>query len=183
MAILQVNDKGSMRFNVFNVLLVVAAVAGCVSQVSFQQTGGATARATLPDGTWTGTLDWTIKPDGSKVAGHDFAIGVCGGKMRHWYKDEKGEWFSPDVQWTIRSGPDSHTMQYIDQHVKQPDWVEIQSFTLLEIDDKTAAVQWSRAVNNRDLAVGQADRTFFYYGAGTFKRIRTGCATPPHFPY
>ncbi len=160
----------------FGVLLLAAALAGSVSQgAAYLETSAPSA---VPDGAWAGTLDFVIQPDGSKIAGYEFAIATCGGKVQHWFKDDKGVWDSATPPYETRSGPDTHALVFVHMDTAQPGWVETQTFTVLEIDNKAAAVQWSRAVNNRSKASGAPERTFFYYGTGTFQRTRTGCASP-----
>ncbi len=164
----------------FGLLLSVAAVLGCVAQIPLQRAPGPTS--SMPDGTWTGKFDWVIRHDGVKSEGYEIAIATCDGRARRWIKNEQGEWRSNETEWTISSGPDSHTLQFVEQFERQPDWVEIQTITLLEMNDELATVQWSRAVNNRDLANDNSNRSFFGYGTGTLKRIRVGCTNPPLNP-
>ncbi len=160
----------------FGLLLLAAAVAGSVARVVPQRPDGQSS--TMPDGTWSGTLDWKIGPDGSKVAGDAMAVASCQGKVRMWWRQENGSWDSVDAPLTVRSGPDSHTVHLSHMDTSERGWVEHQTLTLLEITDQSAKVQWSRAVNNRGYKMEQDGRTFFNYGAGTFRRTRIGCNAP-----
>lgn len=157
-------------------LLLAAAVAGSVARGVPQSTDGASS--TMPDGTWSGTFDWRINPDGSKVAGDAMAVASCQGKVRMWWFTASGTWESVDTPLTVRSGPDSHSIHLSHMDTAQRGWVEHQTLTLLEITSQSAKVQWSRAVNNRGYQTDQAERTFFNYGAGTFRRTRIGCKAP-----
>ena len=96
---------------------------------------------------------------------------ACSSAPWHWRN-------SATPRYEGQSGPEVHALVFVHKAPEQPGWVETQTFTVLEIGTKAAAVQWSRAVNNRSKASGAPERTFFYYGTGTFQRTRTGCASP-----
>jgi len=103
------------------------------------------------------------------------ALAACSGEVRAYMGDANGKFDTPRQDFTIRSNAQSHTIQFVDAAAKQPDWVEIQTLTLLETDDDSATGQWTRAVNNRDLPASAGNRVFFEHGIGNFKRVSTEC--------
>jgi hypothetical protein len=137
----------------------------------------------IPDGTWEGSLDWIVRMDGRKdKGGQGLAVAACGGQVRIWLMDENGNYRGPRKDFQVRSSLQSYSIQFIDKATVQPDWIEIQTYTLLELNGVSAAVQWSRSVNNRDLAPDDANRTIFEYGVGTLKKTRETCSSPPLTP-
>lgn len=162
----------------FYFLFLVCLLAGCAVQSPAQR-----PIFSVPDGTWEGALDWIIRADGSKSAGgQQLAVAACSGQARVWMMNEDGNFSGPRRDFRIRSNAQSHTIQFVDAAAKQPDWVEIQTYTLLEIDGKSAVLQWARAVNNRDLPANDANRTILEYGVGKLQRTKEECSNPPLYP-
>jgi len=139
---------------------------------------------TIPDGTWEGRLDWIVESDGRKTDdGYGLAITACAGQVRIWLRDKDGNYQGLRRDFQVRSTLQSHSIQFVNAATIQPDWTEIQTYTMLERDGTDAAVQWSRSVNNRDLAPSDAKRTILEYGVGTLKRTRETCSKPPLTPF
>lgn len=110
------------------------------------------------------------------------AIAICAGEARIWLKQDDGNYLGPKRDFELHSGLQSYSIQFIDAAPAQPEWVEIQTYILLEKDEDHAAIQWSRAVNNRGLAASDTNRTILEYGSGTLHRTRKTCSNPPLAP-
>lgn len=102
------------------------------------------------------------------------ALAVCPDAVRAYLEGAKGKFQTPQVDFIVNSGAQSHLIHFIDAE-KQPGWVEIQTLTLLEIDGDSAVGKWTRSVNNRDRGPADGNRVFFEHGDGKFKRISTEC--------
>lgn len=133
--------------------------------------------STLPDGVWSGSLTSTVtSADESKQEGtSNLLIASCKGVVRFWASDGDRTYNKLGNNYVIHSSSDSHLIYFMDEAPKQPDWVEIQSYALLEIDSNTAVLQWSRAVNNRDVAKSAKNRYFFSQGMTTLRRVSQTC--------
>ncbi|MYM97562.1 hypothetical protein [Duganella vulcania] len=131
----------------------------------------------LSDGVWSGTLkSVTIRAnDGHEEGQSDLLIASCKGVVRIWAGDGNGAYSKLGSNYVIHSSPDSHLIYFLDAAPKQPDWVEIQTYSLLEIDSETAVLQWSRAVNNRDLARSDDGRYFFSQGTTRLRHVSQAC--------
>jgi hypothetical protein len=159
-------------------LISLFALTACAAQQSPKQPD-----YMIPDGTWEGSLDWIVRAEGKKeTGGQGIAVAACAGQVRIWLRDEDGNYSGPRRNFQVRSNLQSYSIQFIDTAAVQPDWIEIQTYTLLEVDGTSAALQWSRAVNNRDLAPQDANRTLFDYGVGKLKKTRETCSNPPLTP-
>lgn len=154
------------------VLLLTCLLAGCAAQ-----NPGPRPVFSISDGAWEGPIRWDeVRADESKASGTiQLALAACSGEVRVWTQRPDGTFGSPLHGYLIDSNVQSHAIHFVDAAEKQPDWVEIQTFTMLEIDDNRAVIQWTRAVNNRDLPATDRIRTFFYHGIGKLKRISTVC--------
>lgn len=165
-----------MRWYLYLVSLL--ALTGCAVPTSPQNSG-----PILPDGTWEGKLDWIVRPDGMRgEGGQGIAVTACAGQVRIWLMTEDGNYRGPRRDFRVRSSLRSHAIQFIDAADDQPGWVEIQTYTLLEKADDSAAIQWTRAVNNLALDDNDANRTILEYGVGTLRRTRKECSNPPLAP-
>jgi hypothetical protein len=131
----------------------------------------------FPDGVWSGSLKSVlISADDSKQEGaSDLLIASCKGVVRFWASDGDGAFRKLGNNYVVHSYPDSHLIYFLDAEPKQPDWVEIQSYSFLEIDSDTAVLQWSRAVNNRDVAKSEKNRYFFTQGTTRLRRVNQIC--------
>lgn len=142
------------------------------------------APSPLGDGVWSGTLtSQTISPDDSVAEGtSDLLVASCKGVVRIWARDVGPQF--PDsayvrlgTKYRVQSLPDSHMIYYLHAAPTQPDWVEIQTYAFLELDADTAALQWSRAVNNRDIDGAAQGRYFFSQGTTRLTRVNRACSS------
>lgn len=137
------------------------------------------AQHTLSNGVWSGSLtSELISADGSKREGtSDLLIAICKGTIRFWARDaDTDEGYSKlGNNYIIESSPDSHLIYVLHASPEQPGWVEMQTYALLEMDSDTAALQWSRAVNNRGVEKTKANRYFFSQGITTIRRVNHDC--------
>lgn len=133
----------------------------------------------IPDGVWQGRIDWSgFQADRTSFSGnYGLLIAACNGEVSIWAQNrEDSNRYEPvSLRTTVQSGADTHVFSFIDAARKQPDWVEIHTYSMLEVSAGIARVQWTRAVNNRDLDPGHGNRTFFHYGTGEFNRTKTTC--------
>lgn len=132
----------------------------------------------IPDGVWIGDLNFqTIKADGSKTdqGPAEVMIASCNGYIQVWDGNRDGTYTMIGKHYVSASVPDSHIAYFTDKDSDEPGWSEIQSYVLLELNTSTARLQWSRAVNNRDLAIDDVNRYFFSHGIGTLERISDKC--------
>ncbi|MCU6499567.1 hypothetical protein LPN04_17370 [Rugamonas sp. A1-17] len=131
----------------------------------------------LPDGVWSGQLKSVlISADESVQEGKsDLLIASCKGIVRFWASDGDGGYRKLGNNYVVNSYPDSHLIYFLDAEPKQPDWVEIQSYSFLEIDSDLAVLQWNRAVNNRDVAKTEKNRYFFSHGITQLRRESRVC--------
>lgn len=151
-------------------MALTMALCGCAATHS-------EAPSKLADGVWSGSLKSALTfADGSVREGtSELLIASCQGVVRLWASEEDGTVRKLGNQYVVHSFPDSHLIYFLDAEPKQPDWVEIQSYSLLEIDQKTAVLQWSRAVNNRDVAKYEKNRYFFTHGTTELHRVKQSC--------
>lgn len=105
----------------------------------------------------------------------DLVVAACNGTVRIWGGTGDGKYIKLSEKFVVRSYPDSHLIYFLHAHPKQPDWVEIHSYALLEIGSDRAILQWSRAVNNRDLEASQTNRYFFSQGVTELRRASKIC--------
>lgn len=133
--------------------------------------------ASFPDGVWSGSLKSVVSSaDDSKQEGaSDLLIASCNSVVGFWAGDGHGTYRKLGEKYVIHSYPDSHLIYFLDAAPKQPDWVEIQTYSIFEIDKETAVLQWSRAVNNRDLAKSENNRYFFSQGTTQLRRMSQIC--------
>ncbi|RZL35399.1 MAG: hypothetical protein EOP35_14230 [Rubrivivax sp.] len=133
----------------------------------------------IPDGVWQGRIDWSgFQADGTPSSGsYGLLIAACKGTASVWAQDQEkpNRYSAISLHMAIRSEADTHVLSFINAARKQPDWVEIHTYSLLEVTADNARVQWTRAVNNRDLDPSHGNRTFFHHGTGEFKRTQTTC--------
>jgi hypothetical protein len=155
--------------NLFATALAVA-LSGCTTTQHIKQ-------PTLPDGVWSGTLKsvLVLADDDKQEGASDLLIASCKGLVRFWARDQGGTYEKLGNNYVIQSYPDSHLIYSLAAAPTQPDWVEIQSYALLEIDSDTAVLQWSRAVNNRDVAMSKKNRYFFAQGMTKLHRTNRSC--------
>lgn len=78
-------------------------------------------------------------------------------------------------KYSIQSYPDTHLIYFLDADPRQPDWVEIQSYLLMEIDADNAVVQYGRVINNRDLDPLNEKRYFANQGVANLRRAGSNC--------
>lgn len=134
--------------------------------------------SSIPDGVWVGDLNFqTIKSDGSRTdqGPAEFMIASCKGHVQVWDGNHDGNFKTIGKYFAGASVPDSHLAYFTDRDTDEPGWSEIQSYVLLELNSSTARLQWSRAVNNRDLAANDTNRYFFNHGVGTLTRMSDKC--------
>lgn len=156
--------------NIFIALLLVTLL-GCAG------TNHNVAPPSISDGVWSGTLKsvMTRADDSHEDGKSDLLIASCNGVVRIWAGDGDGAYRKLGNNYVIHSYPDSHLIYFLDAAPKQPDWVEIQTYSLLEIDSETAVLQWSRAVNNRDVAKSDEGRYFFSQGTTRLRHVSQTC--------
>ncbi|WP_317201774.1 hypothetical protein [Janthinobacterium sp.] len=89
------------------------------------------ASSGIADGAWSGSLrSELIFADNSKQEGtSDFLIASCNGIVQFWTGDGNGAYRKLGKNYVVRSYPDSHLIYFLDAEPKQPDWVEIQSYS------------------------------------------------------
>lgn len=163
---------------IFPVVLALALV-GCAAPPTHGD-----APALLGDGVWSGTLtSQTISADDTVAEGtSDLLVASCKGIVRIWARDV-GPQFTDShyvrlgTKYRVQSLPDSHMISYLHTAPTQPDWVEIQTYAFLELDADTAALQWSRAVNNRDIDGAAHNRYFFSQGTTRLTRVNRECSS------
>jgi uncharacterized protein YceK len=157
---------------IFFLFAVAAVLAGCAAMEKHDE-----GSQTISDGVWAGTLKAeTILADNSKQDGSsDLLIASCNGIVRIWASTDDGKYHKLGEKYVVRSYPDSHLIYFLDAEPKQPDWVEIQSYTLLEIGSDRAILQWTRAVNNRDVDVTKKNRYFLSQGIAELRRSNRSC--------
>ncbi len=153
-------------------LALTLALSGCAATVKHD-----VVQSSIADGVWAGTLkSELISADNSKREGSsDLLVAACKGVVRIWASDGDGKYRKLGENYVVQSYPDSHLIYFLDAEPKQPDWVEIQSYALLEIDSDRAVLQWSRAVNNRDVEASKKDRYFFSQGITQLRRTSKNC--------
>jgi hypothetical protein len=161
-------------------LLVPLVLAGCATSMPDSKV----APTLLPNGFWEGTIrignltgqDINPGPRGVRIV-------TCDGNARVWFIDSKGgPAYTPPITFKVTSLIGTHVISKFDAAKKQPDWVEIQTWVLSELNSKSAAMHWSRSVNNRDVDQAQANRTFAEFGLGTMRRVRETCTAADLLP-
>ena len=133
----------------------------------------------MRDGVWTGRIEWSgFQADRTPFSGsHGLLVAACRGAASIWLQDpdNPGRYSVVSLRMSVQSEADTHVLSFIKAASKQPDWVEIHTYSLLETTADTARVQWTRAANNRDLDPDHGNRTFFHHGTGDFERIQASC--------
>ena len=159
-----------MKFLLLSVL--ITTLLGCTTPTS-----QGVIQSSIADGVWSGTLkSELILADGRRQEGSsDLLIATCKGTVQFWAGTGNGTYQKLGRNYVVRSYPNTHLIYFLDAEPKQPDWVEIQSYALLEIDSERAALQWSRAVNNRDVDPTQKNRYFFSQGVTQLHRVSQSC--------
>ena len=154
-------------------LLVVALTISACAQMDKKND----ANVTIADGVWAGVIKTeSIKADSTKQEdSNELLIATCSGIVRFWAGKGDGKYVKLGVHYTIHSLPGSHLIYFIDADPEESGWVEIQSYSLLEINADLAVLQWSRAVNNRDVDDSKSDRYFFSQGNAELHRVSTTC--------
>lgn len=161
-------------------LLVASALTGCATSMSDPKV----ASTLLPNGFWEGTIRiGNMTGQDINPGPHGVRIVTCDGNARVWLIDSKGgPAYTPPITFKVTSMIGTHVISKFDAARKQPDWVEVQTWVLSELNSKSAAVHWSRSVNNRDVDEAHANRTFAEFGLGTMRRVRETCTASDLLP-
>ena len=159
---------------------MASVLAGCATSMSDPKV----ASTLLPNGFWEGTIRiGNMTGQDINPGPHGVRIVTCDGNARVWLIDSKGgPAYTPPITFKVTSMIGTHVISKFDAAKKQPDWVEVQTWVLSELNSKSAAVHWSRSVNNRDLDEAQANRTFAEFGLGTMRRVRETCTASDLLP-
>jgi hypothetical protein len=130
---------------------------------------------TLPDGLWKGQLKIKLIDALEKESTDSWEIvfSACKGEVKFWASDLEGGYTNLG-KFTGSSLPDTHFFHVVRANEKQPGWVEIQTYSLVELDAERAVVAWTRAVNNRNLKEG-AERYFLSRGTTQLTRVDNPC--------
>lgn len=161
---------------IFKYIVAIIFSVGLTGCATIKSSSGTTSA--LGNGVWVGTLNFeSIKKNNDREQrSHDLLIASCNESIRIWTSNEKnGSYKMIDEKFTIQSYPGTHLIYFLDAAPQQPDWVEIQSYLLMEIDSYNAVVQYSRAVNNRDVNSLHDNRYFTHQGIANLRRMKTSC--------
>jgi hypothetical protein len=161
-------------------LLLPLVLAGCATSMPDSKV----ASTLLPNGFWEGAIRiGNMTGQDINPGPHGVRIVTCDGNARVWLIDSKGgPAYTPPITFKVTSLIGTHVISKFDAAKKQPDWVEIQTWVLSELNSKSAAMHWSRSVNNRDVDQAQANRTFAEFGLGTMRRVRETCTAADLLP-
>jgi len=102
-------------------------------------------------------------------------VASCAGKVHVWYGDGTGNYSTHSERFIVSSGLDTHLFYFLSAAPQQPDWIEIQVFTMLEVTQSKARLQWMRAVNNRDLEANDRNRYFTSQGVADLRQASKDC--------
>lgn len=133
----------------------------------------------FPAGVWLGSVERSLVESGGKAISGRLTVSInsCDGNIEVFTKGENGEVHAMPPIKAIQSLDGSHLFYYMAAEPKQPDWEEIQTFSLLELNDKKIWLFWTRAVNNRDLEIDHPNRYFRSTTMGELNRTASDCLT------
>jgi hypothetical protein len=153
------------------VLAIAAAVSGCAAPYTHP------LQPSLPNGTWAGTMSTVVvrADDSKKTEQSRMLLATCDGAMQVWSLSEEGKIQSYRAELTRSSKEDSHLLYFVEAALKQPDWVEIQTYSLVLISADKALLLWTRTVSNRDVSDSDSERFFYGHGTAQLKRIDQEC--------
>ncbi len=134
----------------------------------------------MPDGTWEGEIPYEATlADRSKIVGaYRLRITACNGLVEVWSPSDRDKArFEPSgFEYRVQSNADTHSFQAVRAERKQPGWVELHTYTLIEVSARRAVLQWVRTVNNRELEEGHRNRFFVEHGLGNLERTGSACS-------
>lgn len=132
-------------------------------------------KSQLPNGSWKGKINQiTTKklPESSIDDTYDVVVQACNGSTEFWLSSDHKKYVKPYTDFKQESI--SGTLLY--SVMKDGgNWIETQTWTIVLINEKNAAIQWNRMVSNPQLKDDEELRSFGQLGYGTLKKIRDTC--------
>jgi hypothetical protein len=153
-------------------LLLSLSIAAAVPAIA-----AAASASALPTGVWIGKVEESTVQSGGKATTDKFVVILdsCEGKTQLWTRDDDGKVHPLPPAKAVQSLDGTHLFYFMDAEPKQPDWEELHTFSILELNDERAWLLWTRAVNNRDLEVDNSNRYFQSTATGELKRATAKC--------
>lgn len=132
-------------------------------------------KSQLPNGSWKGKIHQiTTKqlPDSSADDTYDVVVQTCNGSTEFWLSSDHKKYVKPynDFKQESVSGNLLYSVMK-----DGGNWVETQTWTIVLINEKNAAIQWNRMVGNPKLGDDEELRSFGQLGYGTLRKIRDTC--------
>jgi len=162
-------------------ILILAVLAACAVSPLFRQTEkGPMMDEGLPDGGWKGEIAtqsrWSAL--GAPIADKStLYVRACKGKMWFYFQETDGRISAVDTAPSVFSFMGTHSISYQFRDSDDlPAWVELRRVELVEVDDNSAHVQFSRSFSNLTLGPKEAKRTMFATGTAVLTRYDKQCA-------
>jgi hypothetical protein len=170
-------------------ILILFLLSGCATSLVENNNSIAQKyrKSRISDGIWAGKIqvagtysdDTSIGDDGEIFKKTlDFMVTVCDGEGIFFKMGDRG-YAIPSVNYKNDSYFGSHLIYFQNAEKSNevnPDWVEMQSMLLVEVDSNLLRVQWSRSVNNPKIDKTEKDSNVFVNGVGSLKRTANNCS-------
>jgi len=129
------------------------------------------------EGVWIGTIkaEQQLADESRSTGESKLVLAICGSVLRVLTADDQGKLTLQKSGFTTISNLDSHLFYFVRAAAKQPDWVEIQTYSFVQLSESVAHIHWSRSVSNRDAGPSEPDRFFVANGSGKFHKGTSSC--------
>ena len=154
------------------IVTVALSLAGCAITPSDGQ-----PVAPSLSGKWVGEIHWrsSLPVEGATSGTHEVVLANCNGEPRFFWR--QGDAYSRSTAtYRYASSHSTHMLYFIVQAGEaDPQWVETQSWALIEVPGEELKLSWSRSVNNRLSDASDPGRAFTQVGIGQLRKVSSDC--------